>query len=231
MLILIPPSEGKSKIESSGILFEDTDFVFKDEVLEIIKLLSLTKNQKIQSIYGTSREKSELCHKQNLNISKNKCAWAIERYTGVLFSHIDWNSLDKESQNYMEQHVRIFSGLFGFLTPKTLIPNYKLKMNALSLDKYWNPILTKELENNDMILDLLPQIHRKAYRPNQNVIKIDFFHLKQGKTNSAGHLGKSVKGEFIRYLAKNQIKNIKDFQLFEFDGFHWNQGNFVKEIA
>ena len=39
MIILIPPSEGKEKIKSNNILFGDTDFKFKKEVKQIIRLL------------------------------------------------------------------------------------------------------------------------------------------------------------------------------------------------
>ena len=147
MLILIPPSERKSKIESSDTLFENTNFEFKNEVHEIIRTLNAKENQDLHSIYGTSIEKSKQLHQQNLNIFKGKCASAIERYTGVVYSHIDWNNLDLKSQKYIEEHLRIFSGLFGILTPKTLIPEYKLKMNVLSVDKFGKPILTEKLKN------------------------------------------------------------------------------------
>ena len=50
----------------------------------------------------------------------------------------------------------------------------------------------------------------------------------KGKTTAAGHFGKSVKGEFIRFLAQNQVKSIKDFKGFEYDGFKWDGKNFVK---
>ena len=90
-----------------------------------------------------------------------------------VYEYIDWKTLNKSSREYMENHIRIFSGLFGLLTPNTLIPNYKLKMNVLSLQYHWSPVITKELENEDVVFDLLPQVHRKAYKPSKNVIKVD----------------------------------------------------------
>ena len=45
MLILIPPSERKSKIQSSDTLFENTNFEFKNEVHEIIRTLNAKENQ------------------------------------------------------------------------------------------------------------------------------------------------------------------------------------------
>ena len=230
MVILIPPSEGKAKVKSTDITFGETNFKFEREVNQIVRLLSLLNEEDLRSIYGTSQEKSEIFHRQNQDIFKSHCAKAIERYTGVVYEYIDYSSLDKKAQNYMEKHIRIFSGLFGLLTPQTLIPNYKLKMNVLSLQYHWTPILTKELEKEDVIFDLLPQVHRKAYKPSKNVVKIDFSVIKKGKKTAAGHFGKAVKGKFIRYLAQNNVQNLEHLKGFEFDGFHWDKDHFVKEI-
>ena len=231
MLILIPPSEGKTKIKSTEITFGNTKFKYDEEVNQVVRLLSLLNEEDLKSIYGTSQEKAEIFHRQNQDIFKSRCAKAIERYTGVVYEHIDWKTLNKSAQKYMEKHVKIFSGLFGLLTPNTLIPNYKLKMNVLSLQYHWSPIITKALENEKLVFDLLPQVHRKAYNPSKNVIKIDFSVIKKGKKTAAGHFGKAVKGRFIRYLAQNNIQDISGFQGFEYDGFHWDGAHFIKEIV
>tara|TARA_X000001036_G_scaffold437022_1_gene481410 strand:+ start:1271 stop:1966 length:696 start_codon:yes stop_codon:yes gene_type:complete len=230
MLILIPPSEGKAKIKSSKVIFKDTNFKYEHEVKQVIRHLSILDQEDLRSIYGTSQEKSDIFHRQNQDIFKSHCAPAIERYTGVVYEYIDWDTLDKKSQSYMEKHIKIFSGLFGLLTPQTLIPNYKLKMNVLSLQFHWNPIITEALKNEDVIFDLLPQVHRKAYTPSKNVIKVDFSVINKGKKTAAGHFGKAVKGKFIRYLAKNNIQTIDKFSGFEYDGFKWNGEQFIKEI-
>ena len=230
MLILIPPSEGKAKVRSTDVTFGETKFKYKKEVEQVVMLLSLLNEEGLKSIYGTSQEKSEIFHRQNQDIFKSRCAKAIERYTGVVYEHIDWDSLNKPAQNYMDKHVRIFSGLFGLLTPSTLIPNYKLKMNVLSLQYHWSPILTRDLEKEKLIFDLLPQVHRKAYKPSKNVIRVDFSVLNKGKKTAAGHFGKAVKGKFIRYLAENNVQDISEFKGFEYDGFHWDKDHFIKEI-
>ena len=229
MLILIPPSEGKAKIKSSDILFKDTNFKYEREVNQVVRHLSILNQEDLRSIYGTSQEKSEIFHRQNQDIFKSHCAPAIERYTGVVYEYIDWNTLDKHAQKYMEKHVKILSGLFGILTPKTLIPNYKLKMNVLSLQHHWRPILTETLNKEKFIIDLLPQVHRKAYIPHKNVLKVDFSVIKKGKKVAAGHFGKAVKGQFIKYLAENAITSKKDFNGFEYDGFKWDGTQFIKE--
>ena len=102
-------------------------------------------------------------------------------------------------------------------------------MNVLSLQRHWNPILTAALQNEKPIIDLLPQVHRKAYTPGNNVKKIDFLVIKKGKKSSAGHFGKAVKGKLIKYIINNQITSIDDFDKFNFDGFKWDGVVFIKE--
>ena len=230
MKILIPPSEGKSNIKKPfDIRFGDTDFTYMEDVRRVIRLLGLIGDNELKSIYGTSKEKAILFHRQNQDAMNSRCAYAIERYTGVVYDHIDWNSLPNQAQDYMDKHVRIFSGLFGIVSPKSLIPNYKLKMNVHSLQYFWRPVLTQALNEEDLIIDLLPQVHRKSYDCKDKVIEVEFLIMNKGKKTTAGHYGKAVKGEFIRYLSINNITSVDDFSGFEYEGFKWDGMSFIKE--
>ena len=229
MKYLIPPSEGKSKIKSSEIKFQDTNFVYQQNVQEIMTLLELIDDEDLTSIYGTSQEKSELFHRQNQDVFNSNCAHAIERYTGIVYQNLDWDSFSTQEKDFMDDHFYIFSGLFGMVTPLTLIPNYKLKMNVLSLEHHWKATLTNTLKDEDLVVDLLPQVHRKAYIPQDNVKRIDFVVIKKGKKTSAGHFGKAVKGKLIKYIVQNQITSIDNFDNFDFDGFRWDGEIFIKE--
>ena len=230
MKILIPPSEGKAKIKTKDLLFSKTNFKLDRHVNQVVRLLELIDDEDLRSVYGTSSEKALAFHRQNQDIYNSYCAPAIERYTGVVYEHINWSTLSEKAKKYMEKHVLIFSGLFGMLTPTTLIPDYKLKMNVLSLQYHWNPILTEILNEETEIIDLLPQVHRKAYTPNKkNVTPVDFLIINKGKKTAAGHFGKAVKGEFIRYMAENNVTNLDQFNGFEYDGFKWDGVAFVKE--
>lgn len=231
MKILIPPSEGKANIKKPfDIKFGDTDFPYMDDVRRVIRLLGLIGDNELKSIYGTSKEKAILFHRQNQDAFNSRCAHAISRYTGVVYDHIDWSTLPEFAQDYMDNHVGIFSGLFGIVTPKSLIPNYKLKMNVHSLQHFWRPVLTRVLSEEDLIIDLLPQVHRKSYDCKDKVVEVEFLIMNEGKKSTAGHFGKAVKGEFIRYMAMNNITSVDEFSGFEYEGFIWDGTAFVKNL-
>ena len=111
--------------------------------------------------------------------------------------------------------------------PNTLIPDYKLKMNVLGLTKFWSPFLSNELSKEELIIDLLPEIHRKAYE-HKNIKKVSFYTKKGDKLVSAGHHGKVVKGQFINFLAVNCITKLDDFEKFDYDNYSWDGENFIK---
>ena len=101
MKILIPPSEGKAKVQPSDTLFKDTNFQFAEYTQQIVDYLGLIEYEDLTSVYGTSQEKATMFHRQNQDVFNSKCVPAIERYTGVVYNHIDWKSLSKKAQQYM----------------------------------------------------------------------------------------------------------------------------------
>ena len=228
MKFLIPPSEGKSKDYTTQMIFEKTNFKHSKKVDEIIKKLTKLKPEDFKKTYGTTPEKSALIHKQNKMIKTSLCSPAILRYTGTVYSNINWQSFNNEQKGFFDKHFLIFSGLFGAVSPMTLIPNYKLKMNVLQLYKFWNPTLTEELKKENLVVDLLPQIHKKAYTQSENCVNIEFSVLKDGKKIAAGHNGKMVKGQFVQFVCRNMINKFEDMVEFEFDGFKWDGKTFLK---
>ena len=228
MLILTPPSEGKSIQNTVSKKFSETNFVFEKQVKEILMILKPLNENKIISTYGTNLEKAKDLHKNNLKVFDNECSMAIERYTGVVFSNLDWKSLDNNEKAYLNKNLRIFSGMFGLLKPNDLIPNYKLKMNVLALTNFWKLHISNQLNKEDLILDLLPAAHRKAFDLKKNVFKINFLINKDGKLIQSAHAGKVVKGKFIRFLAQHSIQDFEELKKFSFDGYKWNGDCFLK---
>lgn len=134
---------------------------------------------------------------------------AIDRYTGVLYQHLDWRSLPAEARRRGGRAVLIASGAFGVSAPGDPIPHYRLKMSASlaplgRLATWWRPRLTAALADHlagRLVWDLLPGEHAAAWRPAEvpmaRRVTVRFVG-PDGRTVS--HWNKLLKGALVRHL-------------------------------
>jgi uncharacterized protein len=220
VLILIPPSEGKSPQGHSKPLGD-----LNPNVRPVYDRL-ISHKESLSRLYGVKDKALEEAKAANASILTAPTMPAIERYTGVVYDGIDYVTMSEKGKEFFNTHVRIVSALFGLLKPGDLIPDYKLKIEKLDTAKHWQPIIYKELKGT-FVIDLLPQAHEKAVAYSQG-FKVDFIVRRGGKAVAAGHEGKLIKGKFVRWLCENQVTDPKEFGGFKADGFAFNGCNFTK---
>ena len=71
----------------------------------------LIDDEDLRSVYGTSAEKALMFHRQNQDVFNSPCSPAIERYTGVVYEHINWPTLSEKSKKYMEKHNKFLRNI------------------------------------------------------------------------------------------------------------------------
>ena len=225
MFVLIPPSEGKatdtlspSKVKVATALLKDTKGVQTH-----LKHLSPTELQKFYS--AKTPEKTAVVHALNLGVTKAPAIPAIERYTGVVYQHLDYTTLKHKA--YARKHLLFISGLWGLIPAGEVIPDYKLPINTW-LAKYWREINGQRLQDlakGKLVLNLLPHAYAKAIHYD-NLITVNF-KVQDGK-KSAGHFAKAIKGKFLRFLMENKIKSTNEFNKFTEDGYRWDGTDFIQ---
>ena len=97
---------------------------------------------------------------------------AVERYVGVLFSHLDAPSLPAAARSRLERDVVVLSGLWGLVAPNDRIPDYRLTMGAVlpplgRLSGWWRPRLSPVLDRRvagAVVWDLLSAEYATAWR-------------------------------------------------------------------
>ncbi len=165
------------------------------------------------------QEAVELCSDM-LNLP---CLNVISRMNGEMYKAIDFDSLNNFEKEIFLNNVFIVDALFGILKSSDFVPEYKLKFKSkfldLNVEKYWKNNLRgifDTLFKNKIIIDLLPESHRKVVSRNQRdkYFQINFCELKNGKLINVGHNSKKLKGELIRYLVS--FKEINEEILFSF---------------
>jgi len=224
MKILLAPSETK---KSGGILsFNPSTLLFDTLIPHRTKLLHTYINilqqgnmQELSKMFGIKKEADILYYKKD--IIHELTMKAIERYTGVAFDYLQYETLSQEAQTYIDKHVILFSNLLGPVRASDLIPEYKLKqgeaVGEIKTEKFYHEHsadLVEEYLKDDEILDLRAGFYDKFYKPSKPYTTLKF--IKDGKVVS--HWAKAYRGIVLREIAKAGVESIEAFMKLPIEG-------------
>lgn len=182
MLILLPPSEGKSHPEEGEPVDLDS-LVFAEEL-------------------GAKR--AELIAGFDPALLKAPAAPASEVYTGVLFGRLELAKLSTRAR----KRVLIASGLWGFVSPEDRIPYYKFPPKTRlkgfeAPNAYWRPALAEALpdEEGDLVVDMRSGAYVPAWKPERaTLLAVRAFTEVDGERKVVSHMAKAVRGDVARAL-------------------------------
>jgi hypothetical protein len=225
MKILLAPSEtkrpgGTGAFDPCTLLFEEL-CPLRETLMERYRtILRSGDDEAIHAIFGLKKE-TEIARYLALDPRGAPAMKAVERYTGVAFDHLDYASLSREAQKYIEEHVIIFSNLFGPILAGDLIPDYRLKQGAplgeirteVRYREAATPLLDAFLSSEE-ILDLRAGYYDKFSNPSLPLTTLKF--LKGGKVVS--HWAKAYRGTVLRHLARESIGTLTAFMALPIPG-------------
>jgi len=210
-LLLLPPSEGKSEAGNQSHLWTPQLGAF-GAVLEAFRAQIATQlrkekggAQKLLGVSGGHLARAQSCNMQLINAP---CLPAWQRYTGVVWDHLDLASLTATQRNAFIKRIIVPSGLLGLVRADDQIPDYRLKMGARlapfgTMSKFWNEAITDALVatvKKKAVIDLLPNEHRAAINWDllTNVVRVDL--VSHSGAVVGGHNAKAAKGLLARHL-------------------------------
>ena len=224
MKILLAPSEtkkpgGEKPFEVNSLLFKEL-LPYRNKLLHLyINILQKGDMKELSKMFGLKKEADILLHKKD--IIHEPVMKAIERYTGVAFDHLSYETLNEHAKHYIDEHVILFSNLFGVLRACDEIPEYRLKqgepVSNIKVEKYYHEhlgkVMDEHLSDND-ILDLRAGFYDKFYKPSKPYTTLKF--MKEGKVVS--HWAKAYRGIVLREVAKARIENLEEFMKLPIQG-------------
>jgi len=212
MKILLAPSERKraggsfSPVNRSSFIFPS---VFEKRMNAVKKYDIFLRNCEDVKNFGDDKT----------SIFQRPTEKAVLRYSGVAFEHMDYMSLDKYAQEWIDNNVLIFSNLFGVIGAGDHIPNYTLKQGAKpGFDIYayhaeiFRPLL-EEMNEREFFIDLRAKFYEKIFKP-KNALTFKF--IKNGKVVS--HFAKAYRGKLTAIIAEFRPDNVDDVLKIEFPG-------------
>lgn len=233
MKIIISPSK---KIKLDQTLQATTNPLFLNETNLLVNRLKNYSIDEIEKDFKCSKKIAEETFNvyQNFDIEKN-FAPAIFSFSGIQYTKMASKVFTKQELEYLEKHLLIIDALYGILTPLTRINNYRLSLeNKISINKdnslynFWLDKIYKEIyKENDAILNLASEeyalIVRKYLSKKNRFIDVKFYEKENDKLIEKGVYVKIARGLMVRYIAENQLENIKDITSFNEANYLYNK--------
>ena len=213
MLILLPPSEGKSAPEGGkpldlgSLAFADELGERRERLLDALERLpKLSAKRAIAQLAISKGQAGEI--EVNAGLRAAPAAPAAEVYSGVLYDHLDLAGLSARAQS----RVLIASALWGVLRPGDRIPYYRFSAKARlprigPVAAWWREALAAALpdEPGGLIVDVRSGAYAAAWKPKRaTLLAVRAFSESGGKRKPVSHMAKAVRGDVARALLKSR---------------------------
>ncbi|HEY8546908.1 MAG TPA: peroxide stress protein YaaA [Acidimicrobiales bacterium] len=216
MLILLPPSEGKTAprrgtpLELAALAFPSLGPA-REQVLDALVTLCEGDPEKAAATLGLPASQHGLVAR-NAALRTAPTARADRVYSGVLYEALDLPSLTAGAKRRAGTRLAVTSALFGLVRPADRIPAYRLSGDASlpglgSVAGVWRehlgPAITEAL-GDGLLVDLRSGTYQAFWRPPADlaprVATVRVLHEVDGRRQVVSHFNKATKGRIVGAL-------------------------------
>ncbi|MGA7205969.1 MAG: peroxide stress protein YaaA [Specibacter sp.] len=217
MLILLPPSEGKTPadagtpVDLSGLHFPELTEA-RQAVAQALAAVSAGDDALQHLGVGASLSHEVL---RNTRLAHEPAAPAHSIYSGVLYDALGYRSMTPTQRRKADAAVVVVSGLWGAVAFADSIPAYRLSMSVGlpglgKLASYWKPRLGAALESfseGHLLVDCRSSTYAAAWAPDpERTVSVNVFTERDGTRKVVSHFAKHTRGELARHLLTRRGK-------------------------
>lgn len=216
MLVLLPPSEGKTSpargkpLDLDSLSFPSLTGT-RERLVDALTALAEQHPAKALTVLGLSpRQTDEVARDAALRTAPAAAASAV--YTGVLYDALDHASLDAAAKRRAQRSVVVASALFGALRLGDRIPAYRLSGDVVlprlgGVGALWRDPLAMalpEAAGSGLVVDLRSGTYAAMWRPTGDVasrtVAVRVLQERPDGTRAVvSHFNKATKGRLLRH--------------------------------
>jgi cytoplasmic iron level regulating protein YaaA (DUF328/UPF0246 family) len=242
MILLLSPAKTLDLTEKSYPL-DPSQASFRSNAQELIaELRKYDKSslRKLMSISDALAETNiERYHNfKKIHNQKNSKA-AIYTFNGDVYRGLNAESFNKKDLAFAQDHLRILSGLYGYIKPMDLIQPYRLEMGSKlknnkgkNLYEFWDNLITKAINKDlqstksDIILNLASNEYFSAVKKDGlkgKIVNIHFREYKKDELKFVSFTAKVARGMMSHYVIKNKLKKVEDLKGFDYEDYNFEE--------
>lgn len=231
MKIIISPAK-KMNIDTDTLAFRSMP-VFLSETEDLLAWMRRLTFAEAKAVWKCNDKIAEQNYRrfQEMDLERNLTP-AVIAYEGIQYQYMAPAVFGGAQTDYIQEHLRILSGLYGVLKPFDGVTPYRLEMQAKAseagdLYKFWGDKLYREVAGEEkdggLILNLASKEYSKCIEkyltPEDTYVTVVFGELADGKVKQKGTLAKMARGEMVRYLAENKVEDPERIKGFDRLGY------------
>lgn len=215
---------------------------FKSETLELVNVLKKYSTGRLMKLMGVSEKIATLNRERYESFSPDfdlqNAKQALFAFTGDVYRHMRINTYSSQTLTFAQRHLRILSGLYGFLKPLDIIQPYRLEMKtsikvkrAKNLYDFWGRKLT-DIVNRELAQDESAALINLASKEYSRVINfkevkapvytMTFKEVERGKATVIAIYAKWARGMMADHILHKQIQDPEDLKSFNEAGYQFS---------
>ncbi|XAS69569.1 peroxide stress protein YaaA [Micrococcaceae bacterium Sec5.7] len=217
MLILLPPSEGKTPavtgdaVDWTSLGFPELNS-YRAKVLEALGTVSAHVDALALLGVGASLKDDV---KRNTRLHAEPAAPAHQLYSGVLYDALGYRSLTPAQRRKADESVLVISALWGAIRFADRVPAYRLSMatslpDVGRLASFWKPHLADALAaatDCELLVDCRSSTYAAAWAPPPlRTVAVSVFAEVNGVRKVVSHFAKHTRGKLARHLLTRRGK-------------------------
>jgi len=217
---------------------------FLKEASELVELMRQLSQQEITRLLEINVQLTHLnldrYIRWQLPFTPDNAKQAVFVFDGEVYRGLDAPTLSPEEIDYMQQHLRLFSGLYGILKPLDLIQPYRLDVSTKlhnhagkDLYPFWRKKVTESIADDlkvsgepPILLNLASSEYAKVIdlkSSKMRMIHVEFFEYQDDKLKQIVVYTKKARGMMTRYVIQNRIESEEDLKGFNDGGYWFNE--------
>jgi uncharacterized protein len=239
MIILLSPAKIQN-FKAQDLITDFSKPYFFNEAEQLVNLMRDLSPSELSQLLEINSNLSHLNTDRHLNwhrpFTLKNAKQAILAFDGEVYRGLNAITLNSIEIAYMQDHLRLFSGLYGLLRPLDLIQPYRIDVSSRlenpygkDLYAFWKEKVTAKVISDlkksgkpQIILNLASSEYIKTLNTKANklsIIDIEFYEYKNDKYKQIVIYTKKARGMMARFVIQNQIENIEDLKGFGEEGY------------
>jgi cytoplasmic iron level regulating protein YaaA (DUF328/UPF0246 family) len=246
MLLLLSPSKTIDFVSPVPADVPATDTMFAKESVGIMRQLGAFSIEDIMERDRVSRKIAQATYEYIHTFLAGRSAGkqAVLAFNGNAYDKLNANGLLPSQRDFLQQHLLIFSALYGVLRPLDIICPYRLDMGSglvSGLYDFWKKKVTQAVvrhakQGGGMIVNLASAEYfgmldgKMLLQNKMQVITPVFKQELRGRLTINSLFAKQARGLMTRFIAENGITDPGYLQAFDKEGYFFHPGYSTSDV-